>query len=126
MINANIMSVLVRICFASLLFDLMCACVRAFYVDDYSTDPRLLITCKFHKEALRQDLKELADQAPSFIDKEIGRVHTNDNEGGYATTWRSKMKGETPSHDAWRVTFGRGNLEYNQSAMNMMRGTHEP
>ena len=100
--------------------------VSVSYVDDYSTDPRLLVTCKFHKEVLRQDLQEMADQAPSFIDKDIGRVTTNANEGGYATTWRTKMKGEAPSHDTWRVVFGRGNLEYNQSAMKMMRGTHEP
>ena len=81
-----------------------------------------MVTCPFHKEVLRQLLFGLADKAPTFIDEKFGRVHTNANEVGFAAVWRSKMKGETISHDCARVVFARGNLDGNQTAMENMQG----
>ena len=67
----------------------------------------------------------MADQADTFIDKEFGRMETNEMEGKFGVMWRDKMKGEHMSHNTWEVVFGKGNLNGNKTAMENMQGdTH--
>ena len=91
--------------------------------DNYSTKASLLVTCKFHKELLKRLLYKLHDEAPRFIHKKYGRVHTNRCEISFGIMWRNKMKGEPISYATWLVVFYRGLLEGNQTPMAFMRGT---
>ena len=88
-----------------------------FVGGDYSTNPRLRVTCPFHKEVLRRHLYGLADEAEMIIDKEFGRMQNNELEGKFAIMWRDKMKGEPMGHNLWEVVCGKGNLNGNKTAM---------
>ena len=70
---------------------------------DYHTNRALLVTCPFHKEALRVAIWDLIDVADKFIDPKFGRCENNPLECNFGLLWRTKMKGEKMAHTMWKL-----------------------
>ena len=82
----------------------------------------ILVTCPFHREVLTNYLQKLMDNAERLIDPEIGRVHNNALEIGFAHVWRWCLKRRQMSAVRFRCFASIGLLHSNQTAMFHIRG----
>lgn len=84
--------------------------------------PGILVTCPFHKEVLTNYLTKLMKNAERLIDPELGRVHNNALEIGFAHVWRWCVKRRQMSAVRFRCFAAIGLLHANQTAMFHIRG----
>ena len=82
----------------------------------------ILVTCPFHTEILTGFLTKLMNNAERMIDPELGRVHNNALEVGFAHVWRWCQKRLRMSSVRFRCFAAIGLLHANQTAMFQIRG----
>ena len=83
----------------------------------YSVPEKLLVTCPFHRAALRQYFDILYENAEKLIDPILGRVHNNFLESGFAHVWAACPKRTRMSSSYFKLMASIGLLHSNQTAM---------
>ena len=82
----------------------------------------IIVTCPFHKDILCGFLDKLIASADKLIDPELGRVHNNRMEIGFAHVWLWCDKRQKISCLRFKSFAGMGLLHSNQTAMFQIRG----